>query len=56
MHRFWKETDPQQRQAQLTNFQKNDGLLGGALVIFYASNQLQGEAGPSLTDPLFGSW
>jgi putative oxidoreductase len=56
MHRFWKETDPQQRQLQLTNFQKNNGLLGGALVIFYAWNQLQEEAGLSLTDPLFGSW
>ena len=56
MHRFWKETDPQQRQLQLTNFQKNNGLLGGALVLLYAWNQLQGDAGLSLTDPLFGSW
>jgi putative oxidoreductase len=56
MHRFWKETDPQQWQAQLTNFQKNNGLLGGALVIFYAWNQLQGDAGLSITDPLFGRW
>jgi putative oxidoreductase len=56
MHRFWKETDPQQRQMQLTMFQKNNGLLGGALVLFYAWNQLQAEAGLSLTDPLFGRW
>jgi putative oxidoreductase len=56
MHRFWKETDPQQWQLQVTNFQKNNGLLGGALVIFYVWNQLQGDAGLSLTDPLFGRW
>lgn len=56
MHRFWKETDPMQWQMQLTNFQKNNGLLGGALVIFYAWNQLQGDAGLSVTDPLFGRW
>jgi hypothetical protein len=48
MHRFWKETDPQQWQLQLTNFQKNNGLLGGALVIFYVWNQLQG--GGALAD------
>jgi hypothetical protein len=29
-------------------------LTGAALVIFYAYNQLQDEAGLSLTDPLFG--
>jgi putative oxidoreductase len=56
MHRFWKETDAMQRQAQLTNFQKNNALLGGALVLFYVYNQLQGDAGLSLTDPLFGRW
>jgi uncharacterized membrane protein YphA (DoxX/SURF4 family) len=56
MHRFWKETDPMQWQMQLTNFQKNLGLLGGALVIFYVFNQLQGDAGLCLTDPLFGRW
>jgi|Tabmets5t2r1_1033131.scaffolds.fasta_scaffold01376_4 putative oxidoreductase len=54
MHAFWRETDPMQRQMQLVNFTKNTGLLGGALVLFYTWNQLQGEAGLSLTDPLFG--
>src|SRR5712691_11353485 len=52
MHRFWKETDPTQWQIQLTNFRKNLGLLGGALVILYVFNQLQGDAGLCLTDPL----
>jgi putative oxidoreductase len=56
MHAFWKEQDPQQRQTQMTHFQKNLAMLGGALVIFYVFNQLQGEAGLSLTDPLFGRW
>jgi putative oxidoreductase len=54
MHAFWKEQDPTQRQNQLFNFLKNTALLGGALVIFYVYNQLQGDAGLSLTDPLFG--
>jgi putative oxidoreductase len=54
MHAYWKETDPQTRIGQQVNFLKNVGLAGGALVVFYAYNQLQGEAGLSLTDPLFG--
>jgi hypothetical protein len=29
-------------------------LAGGALVLFYAYNQLQGDAGLSIIDPLFG--
>jgi hypothetical protein len=29
-------------------------LAGGALVLFYAYNQLQGDAGLSITDLLFG--
>ncbi len=33
---------------------KNFALFGAALVIFYVFNQLQGDAGLSLTDPLFG--
>jgi putative oxidoreductase len=54
MHAFWRETDPMQKQLQMVNFVKNTGLLGGALVLFYVWNQLQGDAGLSLTDPLFG--
>jgi putative oxidoreductase len=56
MHAFWRETDQMQKQAQMTNFMKNFALLGGALVLFYLWNQLQGEAGLSITDPLFGRW
>lgn len=54
MHAFWKEQDEMQRANQMAHFMKNAAMLGGALVIFYLYNQLQGDAGLSLTDPLFG--
>jgi putative oxidoreductase len=54
MHAFWREEDPMQKQSQMSNFMKNVGLLGGALALFYVWNQLQGDTGLSLTDPLFG--
>ena len=53
MHAFWKETDDQQKLSQQVNFNKNLALLGAALALFYLWNQLQGDAGLSLTDPLF---
>jgi putative oxidoreductase len=56
MHAFWRETDEGQRLNQMINFVKNVSMLGGALVLFYVWNQLQDEAGLSLTDPLFGRW
>jgi uncharacterized membrane protein YphA (DoxX/SURF4 family) len=56
MHAFWKETEDQQKQLQMVNFNKNFALLGAALALFYLWNQLQGEAGLSITDPLFGRW
>jgi putative oxidoreductase len=56
MHAFWRETDAMQKQMQMTNFLKNFALLGGALVMFFAWNQLQADAGLSLTDPLFDRW
>jgi uncharacterized membrane protein YphA (DoxX/SURF4 family) len=54
MHAFWRETDQQMKANQMAHFLKNIGLAGGALVLFYAYNQLQGDAGLSITDPLFG--
>jgi putative oxidoreductase len=54
MHAFWRETEEMQKINQIVNFQKNFAMLGGALVLFYVWNQLQGDAGLSLTDPLFG--
>jgi uncharacterized membrane protein YphA (DoxX/SURF4 family) len=53
MHAFWREHDPQMQQNQMAHFMKNMAMVGGALVLFYAFNQLQGNAGLSLTDPLF---
>jgi putative oxidoreductase len=53
MHAFWREEEAQAQQLQLVNFVKNVSMAGGALVLFYAFNQLQGEAGLAITDPLF---
>ena len=53
MHAFWKETDPQQQANQMAHFMKNVSMIGGALVLFYAWNQLQEDAGLSITDPFF---
>ena len=53
MHAFWKESDPQQKANQMAHFLKNISMVGGALVLFYVWNQLQNEAGLSITDPLF---
>ena len=33
MHAFWKETDPNQMQMQISNFLKNISMLGGAFLI-----------------------
>ncbi len=56
MHAFWREQDEMQRGIQMAMFMKNFALAGGALILFYAWNQLQGDAGLSLTDPLFSRW
>lgn len=56
MHAFWRETEEMQKINQMVNFQKNFAMLGGALILFYVWNQLQGDAGLSLTNPLFGRW
>jgi hypothetical protein len=54
MHAFWKETDEQAKANQMAHFMKNMAMAGAALVILYAYNQLQGDAGLSITNPLFG--
>jgi putative oxidoreductase len=56
MHAFWREQDAMQKANQMAHFTKNVALLGGALVLFYVWNQLQGAAGLSITDPLFDRW
>lgn len=54
MHAFWRERDPMASQVQLAHFMKNVGLAAGALALFLAWNQLQGDVGLALTDPLLG--
>jgi putative oxidoreductase len=54
IHRFWRIQDPLARQMEQIQFSKDLALAGAALVIFYAWNQLQADAGLSITDPLFG--
>jgi putative oxidoreductase len=54
MHAYWKLDDQQEQINQRVNFTKNVALIGGALILFYIYNQLQGDAGLSLTDPVFG--
>ena len=56
IHAYWREAEAAKKRAQRINFMKNVGLLGGALVLFYTWNQLQGDAGLSITDPLFSRW
>jgi putative oxidoreductase len=35
MHRFWADKDPQAKQMNLVNFQKNIALLGAALLLLF---------------------
>ncbi|MCM6778809.1 DoxX family protein [Nocardia sp. CDC159] len=52
MHAFWKESDPQVRQGEMVNFNKNVALGGAALMLFafFAHNR---DLGLTLTGPLF---
>jgi putative oxidoreductase len=53
MHAFWRETDPQARQLEMIQFQKDTALAGASLLIFtlfaYAGHNL----GLTITGPLF---
>jgi uncharacterized membrane protein YphA (DoxX/SURF4 family) len=54
MHGFWKETDPQARQMEMIQFQK-DIALAGASLFFFALYSIAGtDAGLTVTGPLFG--
>ncbi|HEU5476169.1 MAG TPA: DoxX family protein [Actinophytocola sp.] len=54
MHAFWKETDPQTKQLEMIQFQKDIGLAGAALLIFALIVKLGPDLGLTVTDPLFG--
>lgn len=53
MHAFWKESDPQARQLEMIQFQKDLGLAGAALLIFALIVELGPDLGLTITDPLF---
>lgn len=53
MHAFWRDGDPQVRQGEMVQFQKDLALTGGALILLYLTWAQGGELGLSLTDPLF---
>ncbi len=59
-HRFWDEKDPGKRKAQLIQFAKNAGMLGGLLSsaldtggrpsVFWSGRRAAGRAADSVTD------
>ncbi|GAA4490923.1 hypothetical protein GCM10023094_54930 [Rhodococcus olei] len=52
MHNFWSETDPQARQTEMVQFNKDIALAGAALMLF-AFFAHTGDLGLTLTGPLF---
>lgn len=54
MHAFWKESDPQARQLEMIQFQKDMALAGAALLIFALVVKLGDDLGLTITGPLFG--
>ncbi|MGP4005744.1 DoxX family protein [Streptomyces sp. 4N124] len=53
MHAFWKETDPQARQMEMVQFQKDMALAGASLMLLGLIAHADGELGLTLTGPLF---
>lgn len=53
MHAYWKVDDPEMKQAQMINFQKNIALAGAALMLFALFQQYGGDVGIMITGPLF---
>ena len=59
-HRFWEQRDPAQRKAQLGQFAKNAGILGGLLAaaldtggrpsVFWSGRRAAGRAAHSVAD------
>ena len=52
MHAFWTQSDPQARQSEKIMFHKNLGLLGGALILFWAAH-VAGDLPLTITRSLF---
>lgn len=53
MHNFWKETDPQAKQVEMVQFNKDLALAGGALMFFGLYAGVGSELGLTITGPLF---
>ena len=52
MHGFWKETDPQARQMEMVQFQKDLALAGASLMLFAFFAHVD-DLGLTITGPLF---
>jgi uncharacterized membrane protein YphA (DoxX/SURF4 family) len=53
MHAYWKESDPQAKQGDQVMFNKNVGLMGGALAFFLLFSVTAANLGLTITGPLF---
>jgi uncharacterized membrane protein YphA (DoxX/SURF4 family) len=53
MHAYWKESDAQAKGADRTSFNKNVGLLGGALAFFLLFAAEGADLGLTIVGPLF---
>jgi len=53
MHAFWKEADAQAKQTEQIAFNKNVGLIGGALALFLLFAVTGAGLGLTITGPLF---
>jgi uncharacterized membrane protein YphA (DoxX/SURF4 family) len=53
IHGFWRETDPGARAQEMTQFSKDIGLAGAALMLFAFFSYAGDALGLTLTGPLF---
>ncbi|CCH28741.1 DoxX family protein [Actinosynnema sp. NPDC047251] len=53
MHNFWTQTDPQAKQAEMIQFNKNVSLAGAALMFFGLYAGAGSGLGLTITGPLF---
>lgn len=53
MHAYWKESDAQAKQGDQVMFNKNVGLIGGALAFFLLFAVTGANLGLTITGPLF---
>ncbi|MBB5957732.1 putative membrane protein YphA (DoxX/SURF4 family) [Saccharothrix tamanrassetensis] len=54
MHDFWKQTDPQAKQQEMIQFNKDLSLAGAALLFFGIYAGPGSDLGLTITGPLFG--